>query len=69
MNLKSHIIVRPTNMAHAFGDAARRSIIAAPNHNAVPWTAKRVAINEERQVGTLKEFGITLPKREEGVTA
>lgn len=64
MNLKSHIISRPTNMAHAFGDAARRSIINAKDHASVPWTAKRVAINEERGVGMQKEFGITLPNRE-----
>lgn len=67
--MKHGIVIRPTNMAIALANAAARSIITAPDHKSVPWQAKRVAINEERGVGLIKEPAVVYPKREDGVVS
>lgn len=69
MDLKSHIIVRPSNMALALEKAAERSIIASKDYKSIPWTAKNVAERVERGRNTIREFGITLPKRDETVAS
>lgn len=69
MNLKSHIIVRPSNMCNALIAAAERSIISAKDYKAIPWTAKQVVERTERGTHTIKEFGITLPKKPDSTIA
>lgn len=66
MNLKSHIIVRPSNVCEALLAASQRSIIAAKDYKSIPWMAKQVVDRTERGTHTIKEFGITLPKRGDG---
>lgn len=47
---------RPTNMAHAFLNAAVPCLKASGAR--APWVARRVAINAGREVGTTRERGI-----------
>lgn len=69
MNLKSHIIVRPSNVCEALLAASQRSIIAAKDYKSIPWTAKHVVERIERGNNTIREYGITLPKRDETVAS
>lgn len=49
-------ITRPTNMALAFLNAAAPCLIAAGAR--APWTARRVAVNADREIGIVTERGI-----------
>lgn len=51
-------IVRPTNMAMAFLNAAVPCLNASGAR--APWTARRVAVNADREIGVTHERGINL---------
>ena len=58
MVINSQNIIRPTNMAHAFLNAAVPCLQAAGAR--APWVARRVAINADREIGVKMERGINL---------
>lgn len=54
--MQSNQITRPTNMALAFLNAAVPTLKASGAR--APWTARRVAVNADREIGTVTERGI-----------
>jgi len=51
--MSKHICTRPTALALAFINAAVKPIKAQGGK--APWTARRVAVNADREIGMVKE--------------